>query len=277
MPPQQKGSNASLSRRSFPWSDPPHPLLQQRIAQSDWNVVFRSSTAGRLHALVSEHIVQGRVVFPGAAYLETARAAWTTFTSLAVVGACLHGVFFLQPLALDAEAHGAAVLVECVLRVGGLFEVRSGDVAALQGRNASTHCTGTALASAAPLQQPGGVVARRSSCAPAGCVGAQYEAFYAAGLQYGSSYRQLQQAWASKEERGGGGWRGAVAQLQQRLGSREEVVHPADLDGALQLSAMLQPTEGKDTGETWLPFAVETALLEGGAVEQWAVRAQAPT
>ena len=54
-------------------------------------------------------------------------------------------------------------------------------------------------------------------------------------------------------------------------------MHPADLDGALQLGAMLQPTGGKDAGETWLPFAVETALLEGGAVEQWAVRAQAPT
>jgi hypothetical protein len=54
-------------------------------------------------------------------------------------------------------------------------------------------------------------------------------------------------------------------------------VHPADLDGALQLSAMLQPTDGKDAGETRLPFAVETALLEGGAVEQWAVQAQAPT
>ena len=221
--------------------------------------------------------MQGRVVFPGAAYLETARAAWGVSTSLAVAGACLHGVFFLLPLALDAEAHSTTVLVECVLREGGAFEVRSGDVVALQGHGASTHCTGTASAPAAPPQQLGGVAARRSSCAPAGCVGAQYEAFYAAGLQYGPSYRQLQQAWTCKEERDDGGWRGAVARLQRRLGSREVAVHPADLDGALQLGAMLQPTEGKGTGETWLPFAVDTALLEGGAVEQWAVRAQAPT
>ena len=147
------GSKASFHRSSFPWSDPPHPLLQQRIAQSDCLAVFRSPTAGRLHALVSEHVVQGRVVFPGAAYLETARAAWAASTSLAVVGACLHGVFFLQPLALDAEAHSTTVLVECVLREGGLFEVRSGDVAALQGHDASTHCTGTASASTAPPQQ----------------------------------------------------------------------------------------------------------------------------
>ena len=60
-------------------------------------------------------------------------------------------------------------------------------------------------------------------------------AFHAAGLQYGPSYRQLQQAWSCEKRRGDGAWRGAVARLRQRLGSYELAVHPADLDGALQL------------------------------------------
>ena len=77
----------------------PHPLLQQLVYTVQIPRLFRSPTAGRLHALVAEHVVQGRVVFPGAAYLETARAAWNAAASSSAVGASLHGVFFLQPLA----------------------------------------------------------------------------------------------------------------------------------------------------------------------------------
>ena len=51
-------------------------------------------------------------------------------------------------------------------------------------------------------------------------------------------------------------------------------VHPSDLDSAVQLGVMLQPTGGTNAGEMWLPFVVESGLLEGGAAEQWAVRAQ---
>ena len=38
------GSKASFHRSSFPWTDPPHPLLQQRITQSDSLSVFCSPT-----------------------------------------------------------------------------------------------------------------------------------------------------------------------------------------------------------------------------------------
>ncbi|MGA1104825.1 MAG: hypothetical protein ACO3T7_14470, partial [Pseudomonadales bacterium] len=34
--------------------------------------LFRSPTIGALHALVADHVVQGRVIFPGAGYLEVA-------------------------------------------------------------------------------------------------------------------------------------------------------------------------------------------------------------
>ena len=109
----------------------------------------------------------------------------------------------------DSGSDSAAAFIECVLREGGAFEVRSGDGAALQGSDAPTHCTGTASASAAPQQQLGSVAARRSGCALAGCVGAQYDAFHAVGLQYGPSYRLLQQAWACEQRRGDGVWRGS--------------------------------------------------------------------
>ena len=52
-------------------------------AAADQLALFRSPTAGALLALVADHLVHGRVVFPGAAHLETARAACAAISSAA--------------------------------------------------------------------------------------------------------------------------------------------------------------------------------------------------
>ena len=68
------GGRAALHyhRRAYLWSEPSHPLLQRRLpAPSGCAALFRSPVAGALHALVADHVVRGRIVVPGAAYLET--------------------------------------------------------------------------------------------------------------------------------------------------------------------------------------------------------------
>ena len=52
--------------------------------------------------MVADHIVQGRVIFPGAGYMEMARAAAVSLSGGAR-SAKLSRVFFLQPLMLDGE------------------------------------------------------------------------------------------------------------------------------------------------------------------------------
>ena len=126
-----------FKRHLFPWTQPTHPLVQHRLTPFDGVAAFRSPTAGRLHALVANHVIQGRVVFPGAAYLETARAAWTAATSSAADAVCLQSVFFLKPLVVDAGAMSVCTMLECVLREGRAFEVRSGESA-----DAAVHCSG---------------------------------------------------------------------------------------------------------------------------------------
>jgi acyl transferase domain-containing protein len=84
------GGTAPLRYRSraFLWSEPAHPLLQRRQpAHSGCAALFRSPVAGPLHALVADHVVRGRIVFPGAAYLETARAACSAVASPSAAGA----------------------------------------------------------------------------------------------------------------------------------------------------------------------------------------------
>jgi hypothetical protein len=174
----------------------------------------------------------------------------------AAVGAkALHGVYFLQPLAVEVPGLG----VECAVS-DGRFEVRSGEANATE--SAAVHCSGaTADGHAwqrinhAPLRAP----------SRAADIGVLYDGFNAVGLQYGPGYRTLVQAWGRVST--------ALARLRARSAQEGTEVHPADLDDALCMSAFVASSGGN--GETRLPFAVDAALLQGIAGELWAVVARA--
>ena len=260
---------SAFRRLTYSWRDVPHPFIKQRLAVSNASLTFRSPFAGALTTLVSDHIIQGRVIVPGAGFLEQARAACSAGSPTS--GAALHGVFFLQPLAVeDAGSH-----VECAV-ADGRFEVRSGDIADdAMLADAIVHCSGgTAHDSREGLQHHvGHPMVRSLSCSLPVPVGAVYDGFHEVGLQYGPQYRTLVQAW-------GGSSSTAIARLQWRGSQQGTQVHPADLDDALSMSVMavlsspLWPAIVTATGgsqETRLPFAVDSALLHGGPGSLWAV------
>ena len=234
-------------RRAVLWREPPHPFVKRLSASSVGGYIVRSPAAGALHALVADHVVQGRVIFPGAAYLELARAA-------APAPAALRGVYFLQPLAVEA----AGLHVECAV-ADGRFEVRSGEDDAPAA--AVLHCSG-ALAAHAGWQRFERAPARVHSCVRCADVVALYDSLAAVGLQYGPGYRTLVQAWGGAAE--------ASARLRARSTRGGTAVHAADLDDALCASALA--ASGGGGGETRLPFAVDGAQLQGSPGELWAVR-----
>ena len=90
-------------------------------------------------------------------------------------------------------------------------------------------------------------------------LGALYDGFDAVSLQYGPGYRTLEDAW--------GGTGAAFARLRVRARQEGTQVHPADLDDALCVSALIT---SRGSG-TRLPFAVDEALLQGGPHELWAL------
>ena len=111
------------------WLDLPHPFAQRRLALSAENTsAYRSPAAGALFALVADHAVQGRVIFPGSGYLEMAHAA---------SGSALRSVYFLQPLAVETPE----LLVECLVG-DGRFEVRSAESEDALLDSAAVHCSG---------------------------------------------------------------------------------------------------------------------------------------
>ena len=121
-------------RRAFLWRDPPHPFAQRRLPCASAACVFRSPADGLLRALVADHAVQGRVIFPGAGYLEMARAATS--------GSTLNSVFFLQPLVVEVDG----LQIECVITDDGVFQVRSGEGDGAW-EEATVHCSGALTAS----------------------------------------------------------------------------------------------------------------------------------
>jgi hypothetical protein len=241
----------SYQRQAFTWRAPSHPFAQFLLPSAGSSIVFRSIIAGALHTVVAHHVVRDSVVFPGTGYLEVARAA-------AMSEAALGSVFFLQPLALEANA----LIVECAVR-DGRFEVRSDGDDAMT--DAALHCSGD-VGALGDWKRVNHLLVRARSCAHGAHIGAMYDSYDSVGLQYGPCYRTLMQAW--------GGDSGALARLQARVTHEGTLVHPADLDDALCASALI-PSSSGGSG-TRLPFAVDEARLQGAPGELWAVRCAAP-
>jgi acyl transferase domain-containing protein len=231
----------------FPWGVPSHPFAKRCLPKSSEDVVFRSPAAGALHALVADHVVQGRVVFPGAGYLEMVRAA-------AESEAQLQGVVFLQPLAVE----GAGLHIECAVG-NGRFEVCSG--LANAPAKAAVNCSGTLGSVGGQWRHVECTKALASVCPLASDVGAIYDECNARGLQYGPGYRTLVRAW--------GGEKDARAQLRARRSQEGTVVHPSDLDDAICTEWAMLPTSAV---KTRLPFSVDDARLQKTVGELWAVR-----
>ena len=240
-------------RTAFPWVDPPHPFAQRLVPSEEGEDTFRSVAAGLLQSVVADHVVQSRIIFPGAGHLETGRAALCAATGSEA--ATLQGVFFLQPLVVDL----AGLYVECVVS-SGQFTVRSGELVDGSLVDVATHCSGGASSAARDSRRWHEHASARAARAPhAADLPLLYDGFDAAGLQYGPSFRGLTQAWSGD---------GAAASRVHSTSRQGTKVHPSELDAALQLTALL--SSGESEGAR-LPFAVDEAVMQGSEGKLWAL------
>ena len=242
-------------RRTFPWQLLVHPFLQCRSQSIEsGQLVFRSPLVGTLTTLVLDHVVKGWITFPGAGYLEAARALYHALDQKSA--ASLSGILFLQPLRVEADVS----YLEGVLNEGR-FELHS-----TNGNSEPTtlHCSGTVGESSSW----GDVKLASSRAGPAihpATTKTLYEKFNASGLQYGPGYRGLIQAWSSKKSSAV-----AAAMLCARRTSEALPLHPSDLDAALQLSRVAAGSH-PGNGETRVPFSVRDATLRAAPGRQWAI------
>ena len=170
--------------------------------------------------------------------------------------------YFLQPLDLDDVAH---LHVDCAIDLS-LLELEILSVESVGSGTAlspSVHFKTSLSSLYDGAWLPAQLHALRGRSPQPTDASSAYISFARIGLEYGAGHRTLVSVWSSSS------FEHAVGRLRDRAESQGTMVHPADLDGALQLPMVLTPST-----QTRLPFAVGEAILSAGHEKMWPVSLQ---
>jgi acyl transferase domain-containing protein len=231
-----------------------HPLVDANTSTLQ-EQRFTTQLAG--HELwLLDHVVAGQPIFPGAAYLEMARAAGE-LSGFGRIAAWLD-VAWVRPLVFAGQP--LEVHVGLYPRDRELdFEIFSSDAA----DERSVHAQGTLRAAAAMPGRgelpPVDLQAIRRRCPALSDATACYQMFAQAGFDYGPRFRTIRQLWLGEKEA-----LASVALPEEAADTTGSVLlPPALVDGALQTTISLLRTAAG--GVQFLPWSVGEVLAVGPA------------
>jgi acyl transferase domain-containing protein/NADPH:quinone reductase-like Zn-dependent oxidoreductase/NAD(P)-dependent dehydrogenase (short-subunit alcohol dehydrogenase family)/acyl carrier protein len=238
-----------------------HPLLGYRMAQASlqWENLLDTT----LYPHLADHAVGDAVVFPAAGFAEMALAAAFQWHPERLND--IAGLEIVAPLLLE---HASSKCVRLVIDASdGRFTIRS------RARNDPgpwlLHATGQIAEAAGtdPVMPLGQVPLG----APDVDADLHYQCTRAVGLDYGPAFRAVSGVWISGER--------ALATLVTPEVIRPELMqsrlHPAYLDGALQLLAdLLAPRAQTSTARAYIPIRIERLRLVQAGVAVELVEAQ---
>ncbi|MED5468963.1 MAG: beta-ketoacyl synthase N-terminal-like domain-containing protein, partial [Cyanobacteriota bacterium] len=222
------------------------PVLDEDIHLSAYSQLMRPEMQW-----VWDHRVMGRVLFPGAGFMEAACALVGMVYQGASVGAAVHAsiaaplVLSLEPAAMEPSSQGSDIYLESKLWcLGGNIQI--GSSSGLGSRkSSSTHvrCMACNVTDGASSVNASSAVAEVSmDCMRGQCErpvdwAEVYRGFAQAGLEYGPQFRTAKKVRLC----GGKLAQGLVTSIPASLpGDSNEtglVVHPAAMDGCLHLAA----------------------------------------
>ena len=234
----------------------PHPLLglsAPRVVNGEHVWEWRMGDAPSLSYL-QDHQVGGRVVVPGAVWLETALAGVRVAFPRTTCG--LRDVSFEQPMFLDA---GAAPLVR--LRVIGRadrpqrFELSSRNDTIPGGDDWVAHAAGQIERRAETADPVVDLDAIRAACSESISVDRHYGGLRAVGVDLGTRFRPLTGLWRRPGV--------VLADLRVPDGARSDThqhdLHPVLIDGAMQAAGATWDAEAR----TFLPVSVDAVRVTG--------------
>jgi polyketide synthase PksM len=235
-----------------------HPLLHSNISTFEQQK-FRTIFSGN-EFFLTDHLIQGQKVLPGAAYLEMARAAGAL--SMVCSGIRIRNVVWAHPVIANGP-------VELMLGLYPDKDTVMFDIATTDSEGIlQSHCRGTLefLKSIEPsttldlatIRKRLSVELDARTC---------YQRFQKMGLAYGKAFRTIKRIWGGEGE--------ALSEfslpaaLQKEAGSYG--LHPSILDGALQSLIGIQGEGRGDSDKTYVPYSmgavhVYSALPESGFV-----------
>ena len=234
-----------------PASKRKHPLLGKRLPTVE--AIWKNRLDPLLISWLPDHVVQGSVVVPGAAFIEMALAAasWAPGTD----GVEIEHFEISRPLVIAA---GGELAIEVGLSTqDGAFQLHSGETAGgvppVVVARAIPLTTGRAAA-------PVSLSAIRKRMGQRFDGAEIYRRFAARGLAYGPAFQGIAEAWGGVGEALG---RIAVpATIEPELDSY--CIHPAILDACLQVTLAAIPDEIDDGRTTLVPSKADRIRFYGG-------------
>lgn len=229
-----------------------HPLLHRNVSDLA-EQRYRTLLSGH-EPFLTDHIVNGNKVLPGAAYLEMARAAVQDAARVLYPGRSvfqLYNVKWQRPVTVQTQP----VELQIVLEPGEMgrisFEVCSLDTS----HEIRTVCC---AGEAAYTDGEGGTIdigRIMEDCCDAVFTGDQcYESFERMGIQYGAAHRGIQSLQTGKGQ--------AFARLGLPGSAQASyVIHPGIADSAIQASVGLAQLAGGGEPEPALPVLVEEVIV----------------
>jgi len=247
--------------------DAGHPLLGRSVISSldAGTRLWQRRLGGERVAYLQDHRVADTPVMPAAGYLELGLAAgMATMSGAEIVE--LSDVRFEQALGLPAEG---GPCVQTALSEEGLgrygFRVSS-EWGEGEKRGWTVHASGRVrVGEAAGWATPESLQEVRRRCAAELSAEAFYKAVSAQGLEYRAAFQSVAEVWRGDKE--------AIASVRLPEGVNEAdryVVHPALLDGCLQVIAAAAG-DGVGNGRgTWMPVGVERVRVRRrGVADGW--------
>ncbi|MFZ4682882.1 MAG: SDR family NAD(P)-dependent oxidoreductase, partial [Terrimicrobiaceae bacterium] len=208
-----------------------HPLLGRTLNTAE--PVWESPLTMKLLPYLADHRLNGRGVFPAAAYVEMALAAGhELFPDVPPV---FEDIDFLRALFLP-DPDQTARLEFRANRTDGAFQINA---QAGASRAWTTHCTGKIRAGSAARLEAVSLREIQSRCTEERSGATSYEAFEKNGFHFGESFRGIARIWRRDGE--------ALGEISPppSLKTGGYCVHPALLDSCFQvLLSALPPAEG---------------------------------
>jgi acyl transferase domain-containing protein/NADPH:quinone reductase-like Zn-dependent oxidoreductase/NAD(P)-dependent dehydrogenase (short-subunit alcohol dehydrogenase family)/acyl carrier protein len=202
---------------------PIHPLLGRAMNTAD--PVWELKVNRALLPYLEDHQLNGRVVFPAAAYVEMALAAGHEIHPSAPL--IVEDIEFRRALFLSETERATKLEIGCSAGEG-LFHIAS--QADNAERSWTTHCAGKIRAgsnTAAPRAVPVDEIMKRCTEEKSGAE--SYELFRRNGFDFGESFRGIVRVWRRDGE--------ALGEIHatEKLKLVDYLIHPAMLDACFQV------------------------------------------
>ncbi|XP_026190294.1 uncharacterized protein LOC113146609, partial [Cyclospora cayetanensis] len=246
-----------FNRKYFPWKDICHPLLGRKIIGEDNRVDFVGGLSEEAEALFLDHVVKAQPMLPATSMLELMAVASREVLDKGAAAAppCLSQLVFERPLIFQK-----GVKVSISVSVDAHGQVRLMSTAEADEGEQRLHAHAQILKSAIVELPDIDTRALLEACPDEVDMATAYAEFQKVGLSYGPRFRTMKRAFKGKNT-----VVGLVQAVSPKNFERGFRIHPAVMDGALQLSAILL-SEGRR--RAMIPFSFESVTLLSASADK---------